>query len=107
ERPCDLVAHARVAVLEVIAAWLLGLPVLVQFTRQAPGSSHQDIGRPGRLLYRADDLRIRGQPRCYRRGERLGCAQPAAAFLLGAPGPGIRHAPGAECGAELAQALAR
>ena len=63
----DLVAHARIAVFEVIAAGLRGVPQLVQFARQAAGRAHHDVGALARALHRADHLRV-GRQRDVGRG---------------------------------------
>src|SRR5579862_3950009 len=103
----DLVAHAGVAILEVIAAHLLGLPVPMELAGQATGGSDDDVGGLRRALYRADDLRIGGQPfvRCAREGFRG--LPPTRTLCPSARGPVRSGPPVTECSAQLTQALAR
>src|SRR3546814_4738603 len=57
----SLVAHARVAVLDVVTARRRGTPQLVQLARQPAGGADHDriVGHGG--LHRAEHLRIAGQ----------------------------------------------
>ena len=54
----NLVSHARVAVLHVIALGVARAPQLVQVARQAAGGADDDVGRRERLLQHADHLRL-------------------------------------------------
>ena len=59
----DLVAHAREAVLDVIAAGRRRAPQLVQLPRQRAGGADHDVARRrvrGRALHRADHLGVAG-----------------------------------------------
>src|SRR5690606_35214643 len=57
----DLVAHAGVAVLDVVALRIAGTPQLVQLAGHRPGGAHDDVARSGDLVDRTDDLALRGQ----------------------------------------------
>ena len=59
----DLVAHAGVAVFQMVGAGTLGLPQLVQLARQAAGGANHHRPRRRDPLHRADDLRVGGEGR--------------------------------------------
>src|SRR5690606_11363818 len=56
----DLVAHGRIAVVEVVAAGEGRRPVLVEFARQASRGADEDGVGP-RAAHRADDFHVRGE----------------------------------------------
>src|SRR5438874_7917808 len=52
----DLVAHAGVPVLDVVALRIPGPPQLVQVARHRTGGAHDHVARPGAVVDRADHL---------------------------------------------------
>ena len=59
--PGDLVAHAGVAVLDVVALRVPGAPQLVQVARHRAGGADDDVPGRGDLVDHADHLGLRGQ----------------------------------------------
>ena len=59
----DLVAHARVAVLDVVLLPIARPPELVQISGHRPRGADHHVGRRGEVVHRADDLRLRWQRR--------------------------------------------
>ena len=59
EAPGDLISHAGVAVLEVIALRIARAPQLVQIAGKTAGRAHDDVGRCECFLKSADHLRLR------------------------------------------------
>ncbi len=57
----DLVAHAGVAVLDVVPLRVAGAPQLVQVAGHRPGRAHHDVPRAGELVDRPDHLGLGGQ----------------------------------------------
>jgi len=55
----DFVAHARVAVLHVIAPGLAGAPEFVQVSGQAACGAEHDVGRLGEVVDDTDDFSLR------------------------------------------------
>ena len=83
----DLVAHAGIAVFEVVAAGLLRLPELVQFARQAAGGvDHDRVGR-GHALHGADHLRVGRRHGVGRASDRCRGFGPGGAAALRSPWP--------------------
>ena len=72
----DLVAHARVAVLDVVALRVARAPELVQVARHRPRRADDDASRRRRVVDRADHLALRRQ---------RGVAQPVQARHLCVP----------------------
>ena len=61
QRARDLVAHARVAVLDVVLLAVTRPPELVKVARHRARSAHDDVHGRGRLVHGPDDLTLRGQ----------------------------------------------
>src|ERR671938_1164350 len=57
----DLVAHAGIAILKVIANWLDSPPQLVQLAGETAGCANDHISWAGMPIHGTQDLRIRGQ----------------------------------------------
>ena len=57
----DLVAHARVAVLDVVALRVARAPELVQVAGHRAGGADDDVGRRGRVVDGADHRALRGR----------------------------------------------
>src|SRR2546430_1377370 len=57
----DLVAHARVPVLDVVALRVPGAPQLVPGAGPRTGGAHDHVARTGQVVDRADHLGLRGQ----------------------------------------------
>ena len=95
----NLVAHARVAVLDVIAAGHRRAPELVQLARQRPRGADDDVvaGRVGdAALDRADHLAVVGQRHRAHAGDAQHLVAPALAALLRGRLPRGIGAPAAE-----------
>ena len=58
----DLVAHAGVAVLDVVALRVPDLPQLVQVTGHRAGGAHDDVARVGEVVDQAEHLALGEQP---------------------------------------------
>ena len=58
----DLIAHAGVAVLDVVALRVAGPPELVQVSRHRAGRTHHDVAGIGQLVDQADHLVLGEQP---------------------------------------------
>src|SRR5690606_40776229 len=103
----DLVAHAGVAVLDVVALRVLRAPQLVEVARHGPRGARADVSRAADLVDGADDLGLRGQPPV------LGRVRPVALGVpLGGQGPcplpvGAGRAVAGQGGVQGADALLR
>ncbi len=98
----DLVAHAGIAVLEVIAAGLGAAPELVQLARQAAGGRDQGRALAQCAIDRAEHLRVGGKARARARcGVDDGVPFPDQ--VARALAPGRLRRPAGERGPELAE----
>ena len=80
----DLVAHARVAVLDVVALRVARPPQLVQVARHRAGRAHHHAGLAGGVVDRADHLGLARQRLVARRHEPRHLGRPRRG-LLGRP----------------------
>ena len=110
----DLVAHARVAVLDVVAAGMRAAPELVQLGRQGAGGADDDVvaragrGIARRIAHRADDFGVVGQLALRRVARQHGDALvPVQRQGLGPRRPRRIGMPAGERRAELLQRAAR
>src|SRR5207248_6746420 len=68
----DLVAHARIPVLDVILLAIARPPELVQVPGHGPGGADHDVAGSREFVDRADDLRLRSEERRVGKGGRAG-----------------------------------
>src|SRR6185503_20683242 len=88
-----LVAHAGIAVFEVVAGRVLCAPELVQLARQSARRADDRMGLLlQRAIHRAEHLRVR-RLSFPGGGDALDLAIPAPRELRGLLGPGARRAP--------------
>ena len=99
----DLVAHAGIAVFQVVAADLPRLPQLVQFAGQPAGGAHHDGVRRQHALHRADHLGVRWPSSIGWRGDRGGLLAPHSEGGGQALQPGFRRTMAGECGIQFRQ----
>ena len=102
----DLVAHARVAVLDVVALRVARAPQLVQVAGHRAGGADDDVARPGDAVDDADHLALGGARRVAERVRALDGRVPLGGEARGALAVGGVGAPALERGVERLQAVA-
>ena len=99
----NFVAHARIAVFQVVGAWRIGLPQPVQLARQAAGGTHYSCASAEAAVHRSDHLRL-GRIFGVGRGRHpVGIGEPLRAPLASFFHPVVRSAMRAKAGGEHPQ----